>query len=211
MTRTWIWSMLAVATVAGIAAVARPREVAAADAAKAAYIGADSCKKCHFKQNSSWKKTPMAQAFEHLKAGQSADKKTAAKLDPAVDYTKDAKCLKCHTTGYGTESGYPAVVEGKAFTAEEEARATLNAAGTCEACHGPGSLYAPYKKDHKDYKRQAVKDLGLTTPPTAEQCAACHAKGGCPTMAADYAFDFEAAKKKTEGIHEHVALKEKHE
>ena len=139
------------------------------------------------------------------------DKKTAAKLDPAVDYTKDAKCLKCHSTGYGTESGYPAVVEGKAFTAEEEARATLNAAGTCEACHGPGSLYAPYKKDHKDYKRQAVKDLGLTTPPTAEQCAACHAKGGCPTMAADYAFDFEAAKKKTEGIHEHVALKEKHE
>ena len=33
----------------------------------ATYVGADTCKACHFKQSSSWKKTKMAKAFASLK------------------------------------------------------------------------------------------------------------------------------------------------
>ena len=67
-------------------------------------------------------------------------------------------------------------------------------ASTCEACHGPGSLYSPYKKDHPDFKLADIEKLGATTPPKAESCMACHVKE-CPTMPKDYAFDFEKAKK----------------
>jgi hypothetical protein len=217
MKRTLFWSVgsfLAAASVAAVVGGAWPRTASGEDAAaaKPAYIGADGCKKCHIKQFKSWQKTPMALAFDHLKAGESADKKTAAKLDPKADYTKDPKCLKCHTSGYGTATGYPAVVEGTAWKPEEEARAKLNAAGTCEVCHGPGSLYSPFKTgDHKAFKKSEVIALGMVLPVTAETCAPCHKAGGCPTMPADYKLDFDAVIKKPELTHEKVPLKEQHD
>ncbi len=188
----------------------RPGGLALAEdtAAKPAFIGPEACKKCHFKQFQSWKKTPMASSFEHLKPDAAADKKTAGGLDPKKDYTKDPKCLKCHVTGYGTESGYPAVVEGKAWTPAEEGRAKLVTNVGCEACHGPGSLYSPFKKDHQQFKLAEIVALGATTPPKPDHCAACHVKE-CPTMPKDYAFDFEKARK-SEGVHAHVPLKFPH-
>ena len=210
MKRTWVLSSaLAIAGALVAAGLARPTPTASADeAAKPAYIGPDACKKCHFKQHGSWKKTDMALSFEKLKPDQAADKKTAGGLDPAKDYTKDAKCLGCHTTGYGTETGYPAVVEGKTWTPEEEARAKMLQGTSCEACHGPGSLYAPYKKLHDDFKVADIVALGATEPPKVDQCMVCHKKE-CPTMPADYAWDFEKAVK-SDKIHEHIALKKQH-
>jgi hypothetical protein len=212
MRSIWALSLAAAAAFIGLGVLVdstRSGNRALAEDAKPAYIGADACKKCHFKQNGSWKKTAMASAFEKLKPGEAAEKKTAGGLDPKADYTKDPKCLKCHTTGYGTDSGYPAVVEGKAWTPAEEERAKLNMGGTCEACHGPGSLYSPYKKEHQDFKLADIVARGATQPPTAEQCKACHVKE-CPTMAKDYAFDFEKAKKSDKDIHDHIPLKFPH-
>ncbi len=184
------------------------RPTAQADDPKPVHIGADGCKKCHFKQQSSWKKTPMAKTFESLKPDVAAAKKTAGGLDPKADYTKDPKCLKCHTTGYGTPTGYPTPpAAGAVCTPEEDARAKLNQGITCEACHGPGSLYGPYKKDHPDFKFAEIAKLGAVMP-TAESCLPCHVKE-CPTMPKDYAFDFTKAKG-SKDIHDHVPLKGKH-
>jgi len=60
-----------------------------------------------------WKKSGHSKAFEILTA----------------KYQSDAKCLQCHTTGYGEATGYKA--------AADEALAGV----TCESCHGPGSKH----------------------------------------------------------------------
>ena len=153
----------------------------------------------------SWAKSKLASAFEVLKPGQCDEKKKAAGLDLTKDYTQDVKCLKCHTTAYGTASGYPAPTEGKAFTDEEKTRAALNEGVTCEACHGPGSLYIPIKKANKEYKLAEIVAVGALAPVKAENCAACHANE-CPTMPKDYKFDFET-EKKSDKMHAHKALK----
>ncbi|MHC5010934.1 MAG: cytochrome c family protein [Planctomycetota bacterium] len=172
-------------------------------------IGAAECKSCHFKQFKSWSKGTLATAFTVLQPGEATEAKEAAGLDVTVDYTQDATCLKCHTTAYGTDIGYPALpAEGASWTEEEQARAELNAAVTCEACHGPGSLYGPFKKENKEYQRPEIIALGAISPPTAETCAPCHANE-CPTMPDDYAFDFEAART-DEAVHQHKPLKYDH-
>jgi len=50
------------------------------------------------------------------------DAKQRAGLDPARDYTTDAKCLECHTTGYGGVDGYPASPD-------------VMGCVSCESCH----------------------------------------------------------------------------
>jgi hypothetical protein len=172
------------------------------------FIGPDNCKACHFQQHKSWKKTTLALAFEHLKPDQAVEAKKKAGLDPKKDYCSDPKCLKCHTTGYGEETGYPAVTEGKAFTEAEKERAAANQGVTCEACHGAGSLYVPYKKEHKDYKIEDIQKLGAIAPTTAEHCAPCHVKE-CPTMGEDYDFKFEDFKD-SDKLHVHKKLKKEH-
>jgi len=182
---------------------------AAADEADPTYIGAPDCKKCHLKQFKSWGKSKLASAFDALKPDQCVDKKKASKLDPKKDYTKDATCLKCHTTAYGKASGYPEVVADKAWTDEEKERAGKLEGVQCEACHGPGSKYSVIKKENKEYKRSEIVAAGAVSPPTAEQCAPCHAKE-CPTMGDDYKFDFEKVKD-SELVHEHKELKYDHD
>ena len=202
-------ALTALAAAALISFLSRPGVAEDAGASKQPeYIGPANCKACHFKQHKSWTKTPLAQAFEHLKPDQAVEKKKACGLDPKKDYTTDPKCLKCHTSGYGTPSGYPALTEGKAFTDEEKKRAAANEGVTCEACHGPGSLYVPYKKDHKDYKREEIRKLGAVAPVTADNCAPCHVKE-CPTMPADYSFKFEDHKD-SDKLHAHKKLKKEH-
>ncbi|MDJ0521954.1 MAG: cytochrome c family protein [Planctomycetota bacterium] len=173
------------------------------------YISAAKCKKCHLKQFKSWSKSKLKTSFDALKPDQRVEAKKAAKLDPKKDYTKDPTCLKCHTTGYGTAHGYPAVVKGKTWTDAETARAALTEGIHCEACHGPGSLYSVLKKNNKKYKRSEIVALGAIAPPNAASCAPCHVKE-CPTMPADYKFDFEKDKL-SEGIHKHKKLKYNHD
>lgn len=135
------------------------------------YVGSKSCQKCHYKEYVSWQKTKMAQAFTTLEPNQAVEAKRKAGLDPTKDYTKDAKCLKCHTTGYGLPGGYPDV--GHEWTEEERERAELLKGVGCETCHGPGSLYGPYKKDHKEYAWEDVAKLGAVHP-IEKTCQGCH-------------------------------------
>ena len=178
------------------------------DAPKPEFIGADGCKKCHFKQWMSWKKTSMAKSFETLKPGVVADAKTKHGLDPAKDYTKDASCLPCHTTGYGKPGGYPALADGKGWTEEETKRAESRQGVQCESCHGPGSLSAEHKKDHPEYKREDLMKMGLILA-DKDACAQCH-RPESPTVADDFVLDFEALCSDATKIHDHVPLKHKH-
>ncbi|HZU97487.1 MAG TPA: cytochrome c family protein [Planctomycetota bacterium] len=173
------------------------------DAKKATYIGATSCKKCHLKQFKTWKETKMAKAFDLLKAGQAKEAKEKFKLDPAKDYTKEEKCVRCHTTGYGEEGGYP-----KIGAADEKHLAADREGIQCEMCHGPASLYNAYMIEHeKDYDAAKGKSLGLVMPDAEGQsCLKCHKGGedGSPTLAADVKFDGAKKMKEDGAIHAHV-------
>ena len=83
------------------------------------YTGAKRCASCHFEQYMKWKKTKHAKTFELL-----TDK-----------YEKDAKCLQCHTTGYGEPTGFKDLATTPAL-----------AGTTCETCHGPGSKHEEVSK-----------------------------------------------------------------
>ena len=172
------------------------------------YIGADGCKKCHFTQWMSWKKTEMAKAFDSLKPGEAAEAKAKHGLEATKDYTKDATCVACHVTGYGKPGGYPAIEEGKTWSAEEAERAKSMEGVQCESCHGPGSQTAPFKKDNEQYKKADVLKLGMVEP-NAENCAQCHNSKN-PTAGDDYKLDYEALTKDDKKIHKHKKLKYEH-
>lgn len=165
-----------------------------------AYVGSKKCKMCHFKEWQSWSETKMAKSFDLLKPGALADKKKAAGLDPAKDYTKDPGCLACHTVGYKKPGGFVDVAT------------TPDHVGVgCEMCHGPGGTYT--RKEHmslenKEYKKDALVAVGLVGSITRETCTAvCH-NTKSPFVGADYVFDFEA--KRDQGIHARIPLKFKH-
>jgi hypothetical protein len=166
----------------------------ASNADAADYIGAKKCKACHIKQFKSWQKTTMADSFENLKPGVNADAKKKAGLDADKDYTHDAGCLKCHTTGYGKPGG---------FTSIED---TPKLAGVqCESCHGPGSAYRDLMKKNKKYKIAEAKAQGLVVPSEDEAgCMACHGEGN-PFK--DKGWNFKESLEKT---HEHFPMKHEH-
>jgi len=176
-----------------------------ADDAKPTYVGSSKCMKCHSKQVTSWKKTALAKSMETLKPVTEADNKALfdarkkANLDPAKDYTTDAKCLACHTTGYGKDGGYP-----EKITDDNKKVAEMMGSVSCEACHGPGSVYLEYKnakrKENKDYAftKEELAKVGLAMP-TEAICNTCHNKDA-PSQPAE-PFKFEEVKTK---IHEHV-------
>lgn len=170
----------------------------------AKYVGIKNCRKCHFKQYMSWKKTKMAKTFEVLKPKVRAEAKVKFNLDPKKDYTKDPDCLGCHTTGYGMLGGYkiPQKNDSKAKAAAKD-----NEGATCEACHGPGSKYAPIHEDIKDKKRQYTTDELRKAGQyeiKANVCTTCHNRRN-PTVSADFHFDYE--KNKAEDTHENSPLK----
>lgn len=166
-------------------------------------VGSKSCQKCHFKEYASWQKTAMAKAFTLLKPGEAAEAKKKANLDPAKDYTRDAKCLPCHTTAYGRPGGYPAVEEGKEWTAEEKERAPLREGVGCEDCHGPGGQTNDFKKENKEYKWADIAKLGAVHP-DAKLCATCH-RSESPTFK-----EFKFEEKIGKDTHEILKLKYDH-
>ena len=196
-----------IAAVAGLAAaavVAFAVSRGGAEEAKPTYVGDSKCMKCHSKQVMSWKKTKLFKSMDALKPTPDTEKelfetKKKANLDPAKDYSADATCLKCHTTGYGKDGGYPEKV-----TEENAKVAKAMGAVSCEACHGAGSLYLEYKnakrKENKDatFTKEEMTKLGLVEPVEAN-CLACHNKDN-PTNAPDK-FKYEEYKK---NVHEHV-------
>jgi hypothetical protein len=165
-----------------------------------AYVGTNKCRKCHIKEYRSWQKTAMATSFEVLKPGERAEQKSAHGLDPQKDYTTDATCLPCHTTGFGKPGGFV------------DMKKTPNLAGVgCESCHGPGGTYLEdgyMTMENKEYKKEKLVAAGLTGEYTKALCAdACH-NTGSPFVGDDYVFDYES--RKDQGIHEIFPLKFKH-
>ena len=158
------------------------------------YVGVKKCRVCHMEEFRAWEQTKMAKVFELLKPGAAAEIKKAHKLDPDKDYTKDATCLQCHTTGYG-KGGFTSI------------EATPDLAGvTCEACHGPGGGYLKpelMSLSNKEFKRADVQAAGLVIP-DVKTCENCHNEKS-PFF---QPFDFE--KRKVQGTHQHFELKYKH-
>jgi hypothetical protein len=197
----WFAAAGAAAVVMALAAVRTSAEDAASPAGdKPTYVGDKVCMKCHFVEHKSWKKTPMAKAMKSLAPTTEAedkalfDKKKAASLDPAKDYSADPACLKCHTTGYGTDTGYPKDMKAEGA----EARAKSFGGVACEACHGPGSNYVKHKSAELEKNKDAkftfeqLAPMGLVKP-DAKLCETCHNSEN-PTKAE---FKFEESKDKT--------------
>jgi hypothetical protein len=125
------------------------------------YIGADKCKLCHNKpasgeQYNKWLKDPHSQALKSLSSQASLD---YAKKNGIADASKEAKCLKCHSTYDRIDASLRAGI--------------LATEGvSCESCHGPGSTFKaiPIMRSHE----QALKN-GLIVP-DKQLCLQCHNK-----------------------------------
>ena len=171
----------------------------AAMAGEHAYVGSKKCKMCHIKEWNSWSGTKMANAFEQLKPGIAAEAKKKAGLDANKDYTKDATCLSCHTTGYGKPGGF------------SDIETTPDRAGVgCEMCHGAGGTYTQSQHmtlNNKEYKKADLVAAGLNGEITQAQCTVCHSSKS-PFVGADYVFDFAA--RKEQGTHAKFPLKYQH-
>lgn len=116
------------------------------------FIGGSKCKLCHRGERNgniweTWLETKHAKSMESL---------------VAKGEDKNPECLACHTTGYGTPSGYDAMADLQ----------TAEALGSvsCEACHGAGSEYKS-KKIMED--REAAIAAGMVIPNEAT-CTKCH-------------------------------------
>lgn len=187
-------------------------------AATADYVGIKSCSGCHKSEGKSWANTKHAKAFELLKKGIEVEAKKKAGLEDK-DYTKDEKCLPCHTVGYGAKGGYTPNMP--------EAQSKYFASIGCEMCHGAGGLYKKemrkagfqYKKNKKMTPRKKVIAAGQVDD-LEEQCNTCHmnyegspwknAKAPytpfTPKVDAKYKFDFEKAVRNNKAMHEHFKL-----
>lgn len=132
------------------------------------FTGSEACGKCHRATYRSWKENPKATALDALKPGQRAEIKAKTGLDPQKDYTGEAACLGCHTTGYGKPGGFVSLA------------ATPELAGIgCEECHGPGSEYNEVMRARgRHYTNDEIRAAGIISP--TEQCGRCH-NGQSPT------------------------------
>jgi hypothetical protein len=141
------------------------------------YIGADKCKMCHNTpakgdQYKKWSESLHSQAMKSLSSEASL---AYAKKNGIADPTKEAKCLKCHSTAGSVAAG-------------EIATLTAAEGVSCESCHGPGSMYkSPAIMKNKE---MAVKN-GMIVP-TQATCEKCHNKDN-PFFKP---FDFAAASAK---------------
>lgn len=114
------------------------------------YMGSRQCAACHFNQYLAWNKTKHSKAFEILPA----------------KYKTDAECLKCHSTGFGEETGY------------KDSSTSALAGTSCEACHGPGSKHGAISKQFAGKKLTPAQDkyvrstIHKVLPSNA--CVKCH-------------------------------------
>ncbi len=79
-----------------------------------AYVGSDTCMRCHPYQYARWKVQRHANAMESLKK---------------AGYEWSPECIVCHTVGYGSPDGYVSMEKTPAF----------GRVG-CENCHGRGKI-----------------------------------------------------------------------
>jgi hypothetical protein len=162
-------AVVAVFTLGALLAVAEDQPAAAPK--DHAYVGSKACKTCHMgeKKGAIWEQWLST-----------AHAKSMSVLDSAKGERKDPKCLKCHTVGFGKESGYKLEGLDAAMAAPEG----LGAVG-CESCHGPG---ADYKSMTVMKNKEQAIAAGMVVPDEAV-CKSCH-NPESPTFKS---FDFAAA------------------
>jgi hypothetical protein len=160
------------------------------------FVGSQQCRGCHMTEFQSWSATRMAKAFELLRPGSATASKTRAQLDPFKDYTADARCLACHTTGYGKPGGFV------------DLKTTPDLAGVgCETCHGAGGGYVHTMKD-RGAKKAAFVAAGMVGDVSARDCIDCHnSKTAAGTVIGSRHFVKQFVFGKTKGIHELAATK----
>ena len=107
----------------------------------ATYVGSNTCAACHPSSHKVWSDSAHAKAFETLKIKESSS---------------DPKCIKCHTVGFGEESGYQRKFEDTRM---------VNVG--CESCHGPGS-------EHVRQRSSNLKALFNYRPVGEGDCKSCH-------------------------------------
>ncbi len=136
------------------------------------YIGVAKCKMCHNTEKSGfqykiWSESLHSKAFATLSNEKSME---YAKKNNIADPTKDAKCLKCHSTAAGVDKNLIETI-------------TIQEGVSCESCHGPGSGYKTMTimKD----KNLAIKN-GLLIP-DQKTCEKCHNKDNPFFKPFDYA------------------------
>jgi 2',3'-cyclic-nucleotide 2'-phosphodiesterase (5'-nucleotidase family) len=114
------------------------------------YVGAEICGRCHADEYSKWAKTPHAHAYQTL-------------VKEEMQNSED--CLKCHTVGYGEQTGYTLTnlndPEGKSVSTKDTPQ-FRNV--QCESCHGMGTFHGTTM---------------MVTKTAEETCRNCHslAKG----------------------------------
>ena len=142
------------------------------------YIGANNCKTCHNKpaqgaQYDKWTEDLHSQALKSLSSEKAID---YAKKNGIVDASKEAACLKCHST-YDV--------------APENLRNGIQAGEgvSCEGCHGAGSSYRSpaIMKNANVAKRQGLIEQD------EKLCRVCH-NSDSPFYKE---FDFKTAFEKT--------------
>ncbi len=188
----------------------------AATAEEFEFEGRKKCGGCHKSEFESWQQTAHAKALKSLAAGEKAEAKKKAGLDPDKEYTEDEKCVACHTTGFSHEGGYDM----------EDPSEYLVGVG-CESCHGPG---LDYRLVHRK-AGIAFENEGTTTPRQVlveageefefiERCKGCHLNyegsgwSGAkkpytpftPKVDPKYTFDFEKAVRNEKAMHGHFKL-----
>jgi mono/diheme cytochrome c family protein len=126
---------------------------AATPPADQAYVGVSKCGSCHFKELKSWKQTKHAtDAWEKVPA----------------KYRAAAECVVCHTTGYGTATGF-----------KDESSTPKLVGTTCEACHGPGSKHSEACKAFMNKKTLSPEEINIAhgtiyKVQPRNVCIACH-------------------------------------
>lgn len=145
------------------------------------YFGARKCKVCHIKIYKTWKDTAHAKAFDDLSPGVKAEAKKKAGLDTNKDYTTDASCIKCHTTGNSIQ--FPGI--------------------QCEACHESGKRYTSAKimnkkkwKANPEKQRKLALEAGLVVKPDEKNCKGCHNEKSPTYKPFDFAERYEEIKHK---------------
>lgn len=131
---------------------------------KYSFGGVVTCKPCHLTPKSGaqfkiWAASPHAKAYKVLG---SSEANNLAKKYGVEDPQSSGKCLKCHVTAYGVD----ATLKGPKLELEEGV--------SCEACHGPGSIYKKRKIMLDIYQGKVDGAKYGLIKPKQEVCVKCH-------------------------------------
>ncbi len=160
------------------------------------YIGSKACGVCHKDEMQDWQRSVHGKAMELLLPGKRSEAKHKASVDPDKDFSKDEKCLKCHTTGFKKPGGF----------VDANSPADVGGVG-CEACHGPGGEYRDiHKKKMLEFKSAETRAAGQTYASKGDKvCEKCHNNDSPFKASVDqkYAFDLkDRLKSGTKSFHQ---------